>query len=112
MELYQENQHQPSWMMSEDDQEADRVVAMNSSGVVETYENEDGKKMKCDGDMCVLEDDSHEDDSAKPVETFEPITSSSSPSYMRYVMYVVIFLILCAMAYFGYKKFYCASWFL
>ncbi len=106
MELYQENQHQPSWMMSEDDQEADRVVAMNSSGVVETYENEDGKKLKCDGDMCVLEDDSHEDDSAKPVETFQPI---ASPSYMRYVMYVVIFLILCAMAYFGYKKFYCAS---
>ena len=33
--------------------EADRVIAMNPSGVIENFES-NGKKISCDGDKCVI----------------------------------------------------------
>lgn len=90
------------------DIEADRVIAMNSSGIVETYENENGKKLKCDGDMCVLEDDDvgvMKNDHIESMSNEKAVSSSSS--YMTYLLYIVIFLVICAIAYFGYKKFIC-----
>ncbi len=93
------------------DVEADRVIAMNSSGVVEKFEN--GKKLTCNGDMCVLEDHDvgisnqvNESDDVKSSSASTPVASTST-SYYTYILYFVIFLVICALGYFGYKKFVC-----
>ncbi len=109
-EEYDENAYQHR-DVQEIDVEADRLVAMNPSGVVEAYENHEnegmieGRRLKCDGDVCVLEDDESENEVQENFQT----VSKPSTSYMMYIVYVVIFLILCALGYFGYKKFFCKS---
>lgn len=84
--------------------EADRVIAMNPSGVIENFtEDVNGKKVHCDGDKCViLEDDE------MCVNGVCEIKNNQS-SYSKYITYLVIFLALCALSYFLYKKYYCKS---
>ena len=83
--------------------EADRVIAMNPSGVIENFES-NGKKISCDGNQCVVlgANEDYDDACANGV-----CENKSSISYSTYIIYFVIFLILCALAYFGYKKFIC-----
>jgi hypothetical protein len=85
-----------------DIESANKLIAMNPSGVVEAFETE--RKLKCEGDVCVLED---EDEGRENMANKSDPTSSSS--MMKYVSYVLLFLILCVILYFGYKKFFCAS---
>ncbi len=90
-----------------DIESANKLIAMNPSGVVEAFESE--RKLKCTGDMCVLED---EDVGRENMANKSEVDTSSSSSMMKYVSYVALFLILCVILYFGYKKFFCASWFM
>jgi hypothetical protein len=107
-EEYDENVYEQR-DVQEIDVDADRLIAMNPSGVVEKYENQEnegvteGRRLKCNGDVCILEDDESD-----VQENFQTI-SKPTTSYMMYIVYVLIFLILCALGYFGYKKFFCKS---
>ena len=56
-----------------DMESANKLVAMNPSGVVEAFENE--RKLKCTGDVCVLED---EDTGRENMANKSDSTSSSS----------------------------------
>ncbi len=67
--------------------EADRVIAMNPTGIIENFDN---KKYQCNGDQCVILGNDNE---------------NKSNSYSKYIIYFVIFLALCALAYFFYKKY-------
>ncbi len=69
--------------------EADRVIAMNPSGVIEKFSTNE-KKYKCIGDTCVVLGDNEKE---------------SSNSYTKYIIYFIIFLVLCALGYFFYKKY-------
>lgn len=90
-----------------DMESANKLVAMNPSGVVEAFESENsGRKMKCTGDVCVLED---EDVGRENMVNKSDSGASSSSSMMSTISYVLLFLILCVILYFGYKKFFCAS---
>ncbi len=77
--------------------EADRVIAMNPSGVIENFES-NGKKISCDGDKCVIlgNDEVCENGICK---------NKVVTSYTTYIIYFIIFLVLCALAYFAYKKY-------
>ncbi len=103
-EEYDESQYQQR-TYDDIDVDADRVVAMNPSGVVERYENEsesesesgkEGKKLNCTGDVCTLEDYSNHTPTAESI---------SKPSYVKYFLYFLLFVALCILGYFGYKKF-------
>ena len=86
--------------------EADRVIAMNPSGVIENFMGDvNNKKIHCDGDKCVILGD---DEIENCVNGFCE-TKSTQTSYSKYIMYFVIFLAICALAYFLYKKYYCSS---
>lgn len=86
--------------------EADRVIAMNPSGVIENFTQEvNGKKVHCDGDKCVVLGDDEVENCVNGV--CEPKNIQSS--YSKYITYFVIFLAICALAYFLYKKYYCSS---
>lgn len=82
--------------------EADRVIAMNPSGVIENFamheENVNGKKIRCDGDSCVILGDANECENG--------ICNKSSSYSFKYIIYLIIFLALCALGYFLYKKYY------
>jgi len=86
--------------------EADRVIAMNPSGIIENFTQEvNGKKVHCDGNKCVVLGD---DEVENCVNGFcEPKNIQSS--YSKYITYFVIFLAICALAFFLYKKYYCSS---
>ena len=82
--------------------EADRVIAMNPSGIIENFENFEnvnGKKVRCDGNSCVILEDSNE------LDCVNGICENKSKSYSKYIMYFVIFLMLCVLAYIFYKKY-------
>ncbi len=85
--------------------EADRVIAMNPSGVIENFamyeENVNGKKIKCDGDSCIILGDLNDVDCVNGV-CENKVTSYS----FKYIIYLIIFLTLCALGYFLYKKYY------
>ena len=81
--------------------EADRVIAMNPSGVIENFES-NGKKISCDGNKCVVLGNDEDDINECPNGICE---NKSSTSYSTYIIYFVIFLVLCALAYFAYKKY-------
>ena len=88
------------------DIEADRVIAMNPSGVIENFTQDvNGKKVHCDGDKCVVLGDDEVENCVNGV--CEPKNIQSS--YSKYITYFVIFLAICALAYFLYKKYYCSS---
>ncbi len=89
---------------TQEHESANKLIAMNPSGVVEAFESE--RKLKCTGDMCVLED---EDVGRENMANKSEVDTYSSSSMIKYVLYVVLFLILCVILYFGYKKFFCAS---
>jgi hypothetical protein len=72
--------------------EADKVIAMNPSGVIEHFD--DNKKMNCTGDVCILDDNSNE---------------TVKSNYTSYIIYLIIFLVLCGLAFFLYKKYYCVA---
>ncbi len=78
--------------------EADRVIAMNPSGIIENFNN---KKYECNGDSCVILDDN--DDSIECVNGVCSIKKNNS--YTQYIIYTVIFLALCALLYYFYKKY-------
>jgi hypothetical protein len=100
---------------------ANNIIAMNPTGMVERFEggdgsdhdmsnertemNDMGRRLKCTGDMCVI-DDSEITEKMSGMST-APKTSSSSPSYMTYLIYLVIALLVCVGLYVAYKKFYC-----
>jgi hypothetical protein len=77
--------------------EADRVIAMNPSGVIENFES-NGKKISCDGNQCVIlgNDEVCENGICE---------NKSSTLYTKYVIYFIIFILLCVFAYFAYKKY-------
>ncbi len=80
--------------------DADRVIAMNPSGVIENFES-NGKRIQCDGNQCViLEDDNNLENNCK-----NGVCTKNGSSYMNYIIYFIIFVILCGLAYFGYKKY-------
>jgi hypothetical protein len=79
--------------------EADRVIAMNPSGVIENFES-NGKKISCDGNKCVVL--GNDEDCANGICENKIVTSTS---YSTYIIYFVIFLVICALAYFAYKKY-------
>ncbi len=82
--------------------EADRVIAMNPSGVIENFEeNVNNKKYKCTGDSCVILND----DDEECTNGVCSINSEKSASYSKYIIYFIIFIVLCALAYFAYKKY-------
>ncbi len=90
--------------------EADRVIAMNPSGIIENFTQDvNGKKVYCDGDKCVILGDNEVENCINGV--CEPKNIQSS--YSKYITYFVIFLtftiVLYALAYFLYKKYYCSS---
>ncbi len=84
-------------MDSEDSMnEANRVIAMNPSGVIETYDNENndvesGGRLQCNGDVCYVNDDVVE----------------SKNSYTNYIYIILTILILLGLGYLAYKKFVC-----
>jgi hypothetical protein len=91
--------------------EADRVIAMNPSGVIENFVTRDrdinSKNVHCDGDKCVILGDDEVDNCVNGVCE----TKSTQSSYSKYINYFVIFLTIaiCVLAYFLYKKYYCSS---
>ena len=83
--------------------EADRVIAMNPSGVIENFMGDvNGKKVHCDGNKCVVLGDDEVEDCVNGVCELK----STQISYSKYIIYFIIFLALCALAYFFYKKYY------
>lgn len=92
--------------------EADRVIAMNPTGVIENFDTcvtsvtnvVNGKKVHCDGNSCVILGD----DESNCINGVCEIKNVQS-SYTKYITYFVIFLTLCAFVYFLYKKYYCKS---
>ncbi len=110
-EIYQEEENN---QVDDLNIEADRVIAMNPSGVIEKFETRDtrdtrdvnGKKIHCDGNSCVILGDNEEvEDCVNGVCK----KKDNSVSYTKYITYFVIFLAICALAYFLYKKYYCKS---
>lgn len=84
--------------------EADRVIAMNPTGVIENFDTRvtsvvNGKKVHCDGNSCVILGD----DEPNCINGVCEIKNVQS-SYTKYITYFVIFLALCALVYFLYKK--------
>ncbi len=73
--------------------EANRLIAMNPSGVIEQYEN--NPNIECDGEGCKLV-------------TKEKDIVNKDNSY-SYIMYFVIFLIIILFGFFFYKKYFCTS---
>ncbi len=74
--------------------EADRVIAMNPSGIIEKFNgNEENKKYKCTGDSCIMsfDDDNYE--------------NGSKQNITNNIIYFIIFLALCVIGYFLYKKY-------
>ncbi len=84
-------------MDSEDSMnEANRVIAMNPSGVIETYDNEtkdveSGNRLQCTGDVCYVNDD----------------VTESKTNYMNYIYIILSIIILLGLGYLAYKKFVC-----
>lgn len=93
--------------------EADRVIAMNPSGVIENFEqNVHGKKVHCDGNKCVILGDDENDIYEDIGECTYGVCGIKNKSYSKYITYFIFFLtfiILCALAYYFYKKHYCAN---
>lgn len=86
--------------------EADRVITMNPSGVIENFmEDVNNKKVHCDGDKCVILGDDEIDNCINGVCEIK----SAQLSYTKYITYFVIFIVICVLAYFLYKKYYCSS---
>lgn len=115
---------------SEEFDRQDRIIAMNPSGMVEGFEggdggdhdmsnertemNDMGRRLKCTGDMCVIDDseiaekmENMNGGAAAAASSESAVKSSSGPSYMTYLLYLVIALLVCAGLYVAYKKFYC-----
>jgi hypothetical protein len=99
---------------------ADRIIAMNPSGIVEQFEggdggendmsderiemNDMGHRLKCTGDMCVIDDG----EVVEKMSGMAPATKSSTGcSYTTYLIYLVVALLVCAALYVAYKKFVC-----
>ena len=123
----------------EQNEVADRIIAMNPSGIVEQFEgqfdgrfeerfeggdggehdmsnehtemNDMGRRLKCTGDMCVIDDSeiAEKMSGMSGAATFSEnaVKTSSGPSCMTYLLYLVIALLVCAALYVAYKKFYC-----
>lgn len=123
----QPQNNQPTMFSEEYDQQAvaNNIIAMNPTGMVERFEggdgsdhdmstertemNDMGRRLKCTGDMCVIDDSEIAEKMSGMAQTAAPKTSSS-PSYMTYLIYLVIALLVCAGLYVAYKKFYCKEW--
>ncbi len=104
-------------------QVADRIIAMNPSGIVEQFEggdggendmsdertemNDMGRRLKCTGDMCVIDDSEIAEKMSGMAATKESQTAKSGTSYTTYLIYLVVALLICAALYVAYKKFYC-----
>jgi hypothetical protein len=108
------------FMMNSEEMAADRMIAMNPSGMVEMYQNQPEMQEggeECPDGVCPMEDGEEEcPDGVCPMEGMmspPTTTSSSSPapvattSWTTYLMYLVILLVILAAAYFGYKYFMC-----
>lgn len=81
--------------------EADRIIAMNPSGIIENFtEDVNGKKVHCDGDKCVILGNDEVENCINGVCEIKKETS-----YSKYIIYFVIFLAICTLAYFIYKKY-------
>ncbi len=84
--------------------EADRVIAMNPSGIIENFEthqeNVNGKKFHCDGNKCVILGDN---------DIVEDNLKNNSKNITYYILILIFSIALCALAYFLYKKYYCSS---
>ena len=79
--------------------EADHVIAMNPSGIIEKFtEDVTNKKIHCDGNKCVILGDNE-----------EVSNNIKNSGYVTYITYFIIFVILCILAYFLYNKYYCKS---
>lgn len=83
--------------------EADRIIAMNPSGIIEKYDNreENNKKYKCIGDTCVILGDNEDcEDGICGIKN-----ETNLNNVTKYIFYFIIFLVLCALGYFFYKKY-------
>lgn len=109
------------FMMDSHEMAADRMIAMNPSGMVEMYQNhpegghgQDQGQEECPGGVCPMPRHEREEPMSMPAEVeSKPVVAktSTSTSWTTYLMYLVILLVILAAGYFGYKYFMCKEWF-
>ena len=101
--------------MNSQEVSADRMIAMNPSGSIEMYQNEEGEGEECPGGVCPMEgyegDGDRDGEGEGEEEMYERMMVAKPDSlptpWTTYLMYVVLVLVILALAYFGYRYFMC-----